>query len=71
MNSFTKNFVLLYSKYDPTSMNWTINQVREKLIELINNNEVENPKIKKKYQASENDIDLIANALLSESFSEK
>jgi hypothetical protein len=71
MSSFISNFIALYSKYDPTCKKWASSQVRDKLIKLIENNELENNLDNKEIESSERDTILITNGLLSETFNEK
>jgi polyhydroxyalkanoate synthesis regulator phasin len=71
MSSFISNFIALYSKYDPTCKKWAPSQVRDKLIKLIDNNELEDNLDNKENESSERDTILITNGLLSETFNEK
>ena len=71
MSTFISNFIHLYSEYDPSCKKWTPSQVRDKLIELIDNNDSEDIKDPKKNESLEKDKILITNGLLSETFNKK
>lgn len=71
MSSFISNFIVLYSEYDPSCEKWTPFQVRNKLIELIDNNESEDINTPQEINYLEKDKILITNGLLSETFNEK
>ena len=71
MSSFISNFILLYSEYHPPCKKWTPSQVRDKLIELIENNDSENIEDPNKIESFEKDKILITNGLLSETFNKE